>query len=218
LPALVTTTEPPQNGPKTVILETPGLPVTAVVYKRPSQYDKDNLPLDLIQIILAQGRTAMLYNELVQEKRLAQQAQAIAASPDGRFPNLFVFLLVPAQGRTVEANQRALEELLQRFTSTLVDPQVLERAKAQQRANLVRRMTSNRDLAGLLALHSATYGDWRRLFTTLDDLNQVKAEDMQRAASRYFVATGRTTVYTVLPGQSIAAPPKAPERRTGGPQ
>ena len=94
----MTTEEPPQNGPKTVILEMPGPPVTAVGYKRPSQYDKDDIPLDLIQILLSQGRTGMLYSELVQEKRLAQQAQAIATNPDGRFPNLFVFLLVPAPG------------------------------------------------------------------------------------------------------------------------
>ena len=219
MPPLVTTQEPPQNGPKTVILEMPGQPVTLVGYKRPSQYDKDDLPLDVIQILLSQGRTGMLYNELVQEKHLAQQAQAIATSPDGRFPHLFIFMLVPAQGRTVEENQRALEDLLQRFKSTPVDPQLVARAKAQGRANLVRRMTSNRDLAGLLALHAASYGDWRKLFTTLDDLDKVKPEDVQRAANRYFVATGRTTVQTVPPGQSNAPPPpKPPERKTGGPQ
>ena len=44
---------------------------------------------------------------------------------------------------------------------------------------------------------------------------QVKAGDIQRAAARYFAATGRTTVYTVLPGQS-SAPPKPPERKAGG--
>ena len=41
---------------------------------------------------------------------------------------------------------------------------------------------------------------------TLDDLNQVKAEDVLRAANRYLVATGRTTVYTVPPGQSARRP------------
>ena len=107
--------EPPQNGPKTVVLEMAGPPATVVGYKRPSQYDKDDIALDLIQILLSQGRTGMLYNELVQEKRLAQQAQAIATNPDGRYPNLFVFLLAPAQGHTVEENQRALDELLQRL-------------------------------------------------------------------------------------------------------
>jgi predicted Zn-dependent peptidase len=218
MPPLATTQEPPQNGPKTVTLEMPGQPVTLVGYKRPSQYDKDDLPLDLIQILLSQGRTGLLYSELVQEKRLAQQAQAMATNPDGRFPNLFIFLLAPAQGRTVEENQQGLEDLLQRFKSTPIDPQLLARAKAQGRANFVRQMTSNRDIAGLLALYAASYGDWRKLFGTLDDLDKVKPEDVQRAANRYFVATGRTTVQSVLPGQSNAPPSKPPERRTGGPQ
>jgi predicted Zn-dependent peptidase len=218
MPPFATTQEPPQNGPKTVTLEMPGRPFTLVGYKRPSQYDKDDLPLDLIQILLSQGRSGMLYSELVLEKRVAQQAQAVATHPDGRFPNMFVFQLVPAQGRTVEENQRALEDLLQRFKSTPVDAQLLARAKAQGRANVIRRMTSNRDIAGLLALYASNYGDWRKLFTALDDLNQVKAEDVQRAANRCFVSTGRTTVYTVQPGQSNApAPPKPPERKTGGP-
>ena len=215
MPPVATTGEPPQNGPKTVTLERPGPPLTVVGYKRPSQYDKDDISLDLIQILLSQGRTGMLYSVLVQEKRLAQQAAAVATNPDGRYPNLFVFVLAPAQGRTVEENQRALEDLLQRFKSTPPDPQLLARAKAQGRANIVRRMTNNSELARLLASVSANYGDWRKLFTTLDDLDQVKAEDVQRAANRSFVVTGRTTVSTALPGQS-GAPPTPPERRTGG--
>ena len=219
VPPLASTEEPPQNGPKTVIVETAGQPVTVVGYKRPSQYDKDDIPLDLIQILLSQGRTGMLYNELVHEKHIALQAQSAAANPDGRFPNLFVFLLAPAPGHTVEEAQRALEDLLRRLKSNAVDPLLLARAKTQGRANLMRGMARNRDMAGLLAFHAASYGDWRKLFTILDDLNQVKPEDVLRAANRCFVATGRTTVSTVPPGQSDAPPPpNPPERKTGGPQ
>ena len=218
MPPLVTTQEPPQLGPKTVVIETPGPPLAMVGYKRPNRYDKDDLPLDLIQIILSQGRTGTLNNELVQEKRIAQRAQAIATNPDGRYPNLFVFLLVPSQGHTVEENRQALEDLLDRFKSKAPDPLLFARAQAQERASLMGRMTSNRELARRLALHSASHGDWRKLFTTLDDLSRVTPQDLQRAASRCFVANGRTTVYSVLPGQSDATPPKPPERKTGGPQ
>ena len=124
MPPVATTEEPPQNGPKTVTLEMPGPPLTVVGYKRPSQYDKDDIALDLIQILLSQGRTGMLYSELVQEKRARTASQAVATNPDGRYPNLFVFLLAPAQGHTVEENQRALEDLLQRFKSTPARPAV----------------------------------------------------------------------------------------------
>jgi predicted Zn-dependent peptidase len=119
----------------------------------------------------------------------------------------------------VEENRRALEDLLERFKSRPPDPLLFARAKAQQRSSLIGRMTSNRELARRLALFSVSHGDWRRLFTTLDDIGLLTPQDVQRAASRCFVATGRTTVYTVLPGQSDAPPPpKPPERKTGGAQ
>jgi predicted Zn-dependent peptidase len=116
----------------------------------------------------------------------------------------------------VEENQHALEDMLRRVKTTPLEPMLLARAKAMGRANLIRRMTSNREMAALLALHAGSYGDWHKLFTQLDDLSKVRAEDLQRAASRYFVATGRTTLYSVQPGQSDAAPAKAPERKSGG--
>ena len=61
----------------------------------------------------------MLYSDLVQDKRILQQARAVATNPDGRFVNLFVFELTPAQGRTVEDAQTGLEEVLQRLNATL---------------------------------------------------------------------------------------------------
>ncbi|MEO8593337.1 MAG: pitrilysin family protein [Candidatus Solibacter sp.] len=216
LPPRVTTQEPPQSGPKTVVLELQGPQMAMVGYKRPSQFDRDDVALDMLQILFSQGRSGLLYRELVQEKRVAQQAQATATNPDGYFSNLFVFMLVPGPGRTVEDTQRALDEMLLRFKSTPLDPQLVTRAKVMARANLIRRMNSNQELASLLALHAGMYGDWHRLFTQLDDVDKVKPEDLQRAANRYFVATGRTTVYNVGPGQSDAPAAKPGERRAGG--
>jgi predicted Zn-dependent peptidase len=217
LPPLATPQEPPQNGPKTVIVEMSGPPIAAVGYKRPSQYDKDDLALGLLQVLLSDGRTGILYNELVQERRLAQLVRVSAIIPEGRFPNLFAFLLVAAPGRTVEENQLALGDVLQRIKFTAVDAASLARAKARARAGLIRGITANRDLARLLARYSADYGDWRKLFTSANELNQVGSADIQRAANRCFVAARRTTVYTVLPGQSDA-PPRPPEHKAGGPQ
>jgi predicted Zn-dependent peptidase len=214
--------EPPQNGPRSAIVEMAVQPFTLIGYKRPSQYDADDVVLDVLHTILAQGRSGLLYDSLVREKRLAQQVAAQATMPEGRYPNLFVFLLLPAQGRTVEENQRGLDELLQRLKSVPVDAPTLARAKAQGMANLVRRSAGNREMAALLAFQWASYGDLRKLFTYEDELNRVKPEDVQRAASRYFVATGRTTLSTVPPGQSPgqtnAPPPKPAELKSGGGQ
>jgi predicted Zn-dependent peptidase len=130
-----------------------------------------------------------------------------------------IFMIVPAPGHSIEENQRAFEDMLLRFKSTLVDQAALDRAKAQVRATFMRRVAANDDVAGLLAEYHAQYGDWRKLLVSLDDLPKVTADTVQRAAGTYLVATGRTTAYTVAPGEADRQPaprPQPAERKTGG--
>ena len=214
--------EPVQDGPKTVVVEAPGQPLLAVGYKRPSEYDKDDATFDVLQFLLAHGSAGLLNREMVQEKHLALQLQVGATFPSGRYSNLMVFLIVPAQGRSVEENQRGLDDFLARFKTLTLDGKVLTGVKAQARAEFYRKLASNDGMANMLAVHHAQFGDWRKLFTAFDDLDKVTGEGIQRAAAKYLVATGRTTAYTVPQGHSnlpLPAPRTPPaERKTGGVQ
>ncbi len=213
-PPVVHAEEPVQDGPKTVVVEAGGQLLLAVGYKRPSQYDKDDAIFDVIQFLLSHGDTGLLGRDLVQEKHLALQVQVGATFPSGRYPNLIVFLIIPAQGRSVEENQRGLDDFLARFKNLSFDGQALTRVKAQARAAFFKRLASNDAMAGMLAVHYAQYGDWRKLFTAFEELDKVTSEGIQRAAAKYLVATGRTTAYTVPHGRSNQPPPA--ERKTGG--
>jgi len=194
LPPLVHAEEPPQSGPKTAVVGGASQPLVLIGYKRPDQLHRDDIVLDVIQLILSNGRTGLLYRELTQDKGIAQ-AQVQSTYPGGRYPNLFLFLLAPQGSHTLEESQKALEDLLARFESKPVDGETLARVKLQARAGVVRRLDSNADLAALLPNYYASYGDWRKLFTALDDLAKITAEDVQRAAAKYFVAVNRTVVY-----------------------
>jgi predicted Zn-dependent peptidase len=201
LPPLVHTQEPPQPGPKTAIVESPSQPVAMIGYKRPDQYDKDDAVFDVIQLILSSGRTGQMYKELVEGKQIALAAQAAATYPGGRYPNLFLFFAVPSLGHTVDENKKALADLLVRFEAKPVDEAALQRAKTQSRAGVIRRLANNAGLAELLTSYYVAYGDWRKLFTSLDDLNKVTADDVQRVARKYFVPQAQTEAYTVAPPQ-----------------
>ena len=48
------------------------------------------------------------------------------------------------------------------------------------------------------------YGDWRRLFTELEDYNRVTAEDVQRVAKTYLAPDLRTVAYTFVPAAPTA--------------
>jgi predicted Zn-dependent peptidase len=218
LPSIVHTEEPPQGGPKMTIVDSPTQPVAMVAYKRPSQYDKDDSIFDMLQFILSSGRTGMLYKDMVEDKRISQAAQAAATFPNGRYPNLFVFFLVPSVGHTLDENQKALDDLLARLKSKKVEAETLQRARTQTRAGVVRMLGSNSGLAKLLALYSASYGDWRKMFTSIDDIDKVTADDVQRVAQQYFVPLNRTIGYTGPPIQTRPQPaPPAGGPGKGGP-
>lgn len=199
LPPLLHTQEPAQNGPKQLEVESPSQPLVFAGYKRPGQYSKDDPVFDVISGILSSGRTGILYKEMVRDKRLSVAAAAEDTFPGGKYPNLFLFFLVPSMGHTVEENVKTFYEALDRFKAEKLEPDALARVKTKTRAGLIRRLASNPGLASLLTSYYANYGDWRKLFTGLDDINKVTAGDVQRVARQYFVPDGRTLAFTVQP-------------------
>ncbi|MBV9505689.1 MAG: insulinase family protein [Acidobacteriia bacterium] len=214
LPTARLTEEPPQPGPKRAEIDSPSQPLLVVGYKRPDEYSKDDPVFDIISEILSGGRTGLMYQSLVRDQKIALEAEAADTFPDGRYPNLFLFFIAPALGHSVEENQKALDDLLTNFQAQTVDAQTLARVKTKARAAVIRRLDSNSGLASLLAANYATYGDWRKLFTSLDDLDKVTAEDVQRVARQYFVAPSRTVSFTVAPRQ----PQARSAREAGGTQ
>ena len=196
-PAGPRTIEPPQGGPKRVAVESPSQPLMAIAYKRPNQYDKDDPVFDVLADILAGGRTGMLYTDLVRDKKISLGAFAEANFPGGKYPSLFLFYLVPNMGHTAEENEKACYEVIERIKKDKVDAETLQRVKTKVRAGLIRRLDSNSGLAEELTAYYAAYGDWRKLFTDIEEIDKVTAEDVQRVAQKYLVPETRTVAYTV---------------------
>jgi predicted Zn-dependent peptidase len=199
LPPPVTTIEPEQAGPKRVEVESPSQPIELIAYHRPDQYDKDDPVLDVVAGVLSEGRTSIIYKDMVRDKRLALAAGAESSIPGGKYPGLFFFFLVPGMGHTAEENEKELDSVLADFEKTKVDDATLARVKTRTRASLIRRLDNNAGLAQLLATYHANYGDWRKLFTEIDEIDKVTADDVQRAAKQYFTPNNRTIALTVQP-------------------
>lgn len=197
LPPPVTTVEPPQEGEKRAVLESNSQPFLVMAYKRPDQNDKDDPVLDVIGAILSSGRTGTLYKELVRDKRIALAAQAVSGFPAGKYANLFVVFDVPQAGHTIEENEKAIHEIIEKLKTEKVDAATLQRVKTKVRAGLIRQLDSNTGLASQLPFYSAMYGDWRKMFTGLDDIEKVTADDVQRVAKQYLMDEKKTVVYTV---------------------
>ena len=201
LPPLLHTAEPRQEGPKQAEVASPSQPLLVIGYKRPDEYSKEDPVFDVISGVLAGGRTGLLYKDLVRDKRIALEADADDTFPGGKYPNLFLFFLAPAAGHTTAENEKAFYDLLEKFKAEKVDDATLTRVKTKTRASLIRRLDSNSGLAGLLTEYSAIYGDWRKVFTDLNELDKITAADVQRVAQECFVPEKRTVSYLIAPKQ-----------------
>jgi predicted Zn-dependent peptidase len=197
MPGHIGTVEPKQDGEKRVAVESPAQPMLFIAYKRPSDHDKDDPVFDVLSSILSSGRTGILYKELVRDKQIALGAATVATLPAGRHPNLFAFISAPSSGHTVEESEKAWYEIIDRLKKEPVDKETLERVKTKLRAGLIRGLDSNSGLASELAQYYAAYGDWRKLFTGINEIDKVTAEDVQRVAKQYFESSGRTVAYSV---------------------
>jgi predicted Zn-dependent peptidase len=204
-PAVVRTVEPVQPGERRAKVASPSQPFLAIGYKRPSQYSKDDIVLDVLSDILSDGRTGIFYKELVRDKKIALAAESGASFPGGKYPTLFILFFIPNTGHTVEEGEKEMYAIIERMKHTKVDDVTLQRVKTKLRASLIRKLDNNAGLAEELASFHANFGDWRRLFTQLDDYNKVTADDVMRVAQTYLIESGRTVASTFVPAQEGAS-------------
>jgi predicted Zn-dependent peptidase len=201
LPDLVRTVEPVQEGERRVRITSPAQPFLAIAYKRPNQYSPDDPVFDVLNDILSDGRTGILYKELVRDKKIALGAETGGTFPGGKYPSLFLFFYVPTSGHTVEEGEKEIYAIIERLKKEKIDEESLKRVKTKLRADLISKLDSNSGLASELASFAANFGDWRKLFTQLDEYNKVTADDVQRVIKTYLIDTSRTVAYTYAPAE-----------------
>jgi predicted Zn-dependent peptidase len=210
-PPLVRSQESAQSGPKTVALWGDSPPYLIIGYKRPPEIHRDDPAFDILATILGDPQTGWLHQELVEQKEIAQSAEALSDFPAARYVNLFVVSATPAKDHTVEENQKAIDEIVARLQSRPIDAATLARVKNVLRGRFVRLLGGNQELAALLPDFYVTYGDWRKLFSVGENYDRVTAEEMQRVALEYLIPAHRTVAYL-----TSAPPPGGAASSHGG--
>lgn len=191
-PPPVHTIEPVQHGERDIRIVGQTQPMEVIGYKRPDERSPDDAVLEVTADVLSSGRTGLIFKDLVEEKRVALEAGAEPNFPGSKYPNLFLLYIVPNQGKSLADCEKPLFDVIERLKTQKVDEATLQRVKTKLRAELIGKLDGNAELASELNAYQVAYGDWRKLFTELDDIQKVTADDVQRAAARYFTPETRT--------------------------
>ena len=202
------TPEPPQRGERRVILKRPGTtPQLLIGYHVPATGDPDHLAFDVVAQILSGGRSARLYQDLV-EKGLAQSAGT--GNSDQRDPSLFEFDATPSASVPVATVEKGLEDEVTRLQTTPVSAEELARAVRQISAAFVYNNDSVTAQAGQIGTYAAI-NQPRYLDTYLDNIKKVTPADVQRVARQYLTVDNRTVAaFDPQPLPPGAAPPPPP--------
>lgn len=216
-PPPVYTAEPPQRGERRVVVRRAGaLPSALVAYKTPAASHPDSYALDLLGMVLGDGRASRLYRALVVDTQLATRADAGASSL--RDPFVFTLSATARPGVTAERLEAALLAEVERVRDAPVDEAELARARSRIEAEFVFRNDSVSAQARQLG-HWAMTDDWRYLTTYLDRVRALVPADLQTAARTYLAADGRTVGHFVpTEGGGPQAPPREGSARVDRPK
>ena len=189
--------DPPQRGEKRVIFKREAeLPFLLIYYRTPNMNDPDSIALDVLTTILAGGRSARLYKELVYDKRLAP-------SVDVSYYGLSIdptVLSITAQimpGKSPDQVERVVDAVLDRIKSEPVSDQELEKAKNQIAAAFVFNQDGVYGQAITIGYFESA-AHWRLINGYLDGVKKVSAADILRV-SRKYLDNDQRTVGTLIP-------------------
>ncbi|NDJ25598.1 insulinase family protein [Nostoc sp. B(2019)] len=184
--------EPKQTQTREVTLQLPSQPWYLEGYHRPAITHPDNAVYEIIGSLLSDGRTSRLYKSLVEQQRLALNAQGFSGFPGDKYPNLIFFYALTAPGHTVDELAVALRKEIDSLKTQPVTAIELQRVKTQARAALLRTLSSNMGMAQQLLEYEVKTGSWRNLFKQLDQIAAVTTADVQRVAKAAFTPENRT--------------------------
>ena len=187
-----TTTEPPQNSERRVVLQEMSQPLYLEGYHRPDYRTPDDAVYDSIADLMSNGRTSRLYRALVRDKKIASDSAGFTGLPGNKYPHLFAFYAFPLPGHKPDEMAEAIHVEIEKLKKEDISDEELKMIKTRAKANLIRSLGSNEGLASSLALYQTRYDDWRELFRSVDRIDKVSKADIRRVANQTFVPTNRT--------------------------
>jgi len=187
-----TTTEPPQNSERRVVLRQAAQPFYIEGYHRPDYRNPDDAVYDAISDLMSNGRTSRLYRALVRDKKIAAFAAGFSGLPGVKYPHLFSFYAVPVPGHTPQELGDAIHAEIDRIKKEEITDDELKMIKTRAKADLIRGLADNQGLAQQLAIYQTRYGDWRELFKSVDRIDKVTKADIRRVANQTFTENNRT--------------------------
>ena len=193
----VTAVEPERTAEKRYTETGPNVPfpAVAITYLAPNSKSEDIPALQIAQSIMAEGESSRLYQSLIYNQKIAQEA---TFEDDIRVDRGLLYLTATAsEGRTPAELEKALLTELSKIQNAPVSFKELTKAKNQLVTKKLQELETNDDKANAIEHAIAYDGDPNAVNSDVQKLQAVTALDIQRVMKKYFTDTNRVVIYYV---------------------
>jgi len=157
----------------------------------------DHYALEMMGLVLGDGESSRLYQELVKEQEICQEI--FVGTDDRRGPDLFSVWAIVADGHTGQQARERIYAQIEGVASEGVTERELQKARNRVRSLFIFGLQSNLQRAQRLAEYELYWGDAEIIREEMDRYMSVTREDIQRVAGQYFAPTNRTVLDVVPP-------------------
>jgi zinc protease len=190
--------EPPQRGERRVIVRWRSkVPRLAIAYHAPQIANPDSYALQLLAVILAEGKASRLYQRMVEREQTVTFVSAEYG--ESKDPTLFHIRAEARGEHSIEDVEASIHDELANISRNAVTPQELNRAKHQIEAHFILSRERTLDQAILLGQIETLYGlDY--IDTYLERMNALTESDISSVCTRYLNEDNRTVAQLLSDG------------------
>jgi zinc protease len=172
------------NGGKTVKIKKPvQSKIIATSLPGVSIHDVDAHALDLLSLIIANGKASRIYREMVDGKKYLLSTDSWNFTPSGKGLLLLFNSLRP--GVSSSKVSAELKSILSKTQKTGVTEVELKAAKKQLKLSSLSEFKTLSGKARGLATNEILFGDYKRMFTEIDRYEAVTLAQINKVAKKY---------------------------------
>ncbi len=187
----------PQTGERTDRITDPHADVPAfhMAWHIPQAREPDHYALELLALVLGDGDSSRLYQELVKERELVSEISV--GTDDRRGPDLFSVFALVQEGHTGPEIRPFIEAAIARIGREGVSARELEKLRNRLQSFFIFGLQRNLERAQTLAEYELYWGDAELVRGELARYMAVQSDDIRRVAAQYFSTSGRTVLDVV---------------------
>jgi predicted Zn-dependent peptidase len=168
-----------------------------MAYHAPRIAHEDSYALQLLGVVLSEGKTSRFYQRLVEREQSVTFANADYG--ESKDPSLFHIRAEARTGHAAEEVEASIHDELDHVSRNGVTHAEVERAKHQIEAHFILSRERTLDQAILLG-QIETLGGLAYIDNYLQKIGEVTSEDISRVCAHYLSADNRTVGWLVSDG------------------